>query len=274
MPATAGCYVPAMASDVAGLLVDLRAESDDLDRLVGDGSAETLTTPTPADGWTIGDTVGHLWFFDREARKALERPADFVAGLEALAADVEGYLERHIAEIRDLGEALLPSWRAERTRLIEALRVTDPATRVPWYGPPMSPMSFGTARLMETWAHGQDIADALGVKREPTDRLRHIAHLGVRTRGFSYAVKGREAPDVPVFVALTSPAGEQWTWGEPEAADRISGTALDFCLVVTQRRVVADTDLSLDGAAAREWMSIAQAFAGGPTTTDESRRGL
>jgi uncharacterized protein (TIGR03084 family) len=215
-----------------------------------------------------------LWFFDREGRKALERPEEFVAGLAALAEDIDGYLERHLTEIRALGDDLLPAWREERRLIIDALRAVDPTVKVPWYGPPMSPMSFGTARLMETWAHGQDIVDALGAKREPTDRLRHIAHLGVRTRGFSYAVKGREAPDVPIFVSLTSPSGEQWTWGEPEAADRVTGAALDFCLVVTQRRLADEVPLQVEGDAAREWLSIAQAFAGGPSTTDESRRGL
>lgn len=256
------------------MLADLQAESDDLDAVLGSASPDVLATPTPAEGWSVGDTLGHLWFFDREGRRALQEPADFVAGLDALAADVEGYLERHLQEIRSLGESLLPSWREERRLIIDALRATDPSIKVPWYGPPMSPMSFGTARLMETWAHGQDIVDALGATREPTDRLRHIAHLGVRTRGFSYAIKGLEMPDVPVFVSLTSPSGEEWTWGEDSATSRVMGTALDFCLVVTQRRVADEVPMSVEGSAATEWMSIAQAFAGGPSTTDTARRGL
>jgi len=127
---------------------------------------------------------------------------------------------------------------------------------------------------MEYWAHGQDVADAVGKQRTPTDRLRHICHLGVRTRGFSYAVRGQTAPDTEVFVSLTGPNGDMWTWGDPAAADRVEGSALDFCLVVTQRRHPDDTDLVINGDAAREWMSIAQAFAGGPTLTDETRHSL
>jgi uncharacterized protein (TIGR03084 family) len=127
---------------------------------------------------------------------------------------------------------------------------------------------------MEYWAHGQDVADAVGRQREPSARLRHICHLGVRTRGFSYAVRGLTAPAVDVFVGLTAPDGGTWTWGDPASADRVEGDAGDFCLVVTQRRVVTDTGLQVTGAAAIEWMSIAQAFAGGPTLTDPSRRGL
>ena len=72
--------------------------------------------------------------------------------------------------------------------------------------------------------------------------------------------------------ALTAPGGETWTWGDPASPDRVEGSALDFCLVVTQRRLLADTELTVTGDAAREWMAIAQAFAGGPTTTDPARR--
>jgi uncharacterized protein (TIGR03084 family) len=257
------------------MLNDLRAESDDLDDVIAGAGPQALSRPTPAEGWSVSDTLGHIWFFDREARRALEEPDAFVADLDKLYADPEGYMTRHVETIRGLGDALLiPSWQEERSRIIDALKATDPATRVPWYGPSMSPMSFGTARLMETWAHGQDIADALGVERKPTDRLKHIAYLGVITRGFSYVVRGQEPPDTPVFVALTAPSGAEWTWGDPSAADSVRGPALDFCLRVTQRRVLDDLDLDVTGDAAAEWMSIAQAFAGGPTLTDESRRGL
>jgi uncharacterized protein (TIGR03084 family) len=256
------------------MLADLRAESDDLDTVISGAEADALSRATPAEGWSVSDTLGHIWFFDREARRALEEPDAFVTALEKLWADPADYMKRHEETIRALGDALIPSWQDERSRLIDALRATDPSTRVPWYGPSMSPMSFGTARLMETWAHGQDIADALGVRREPTDRLRHIAYLGVITRGFSYVVRDREPPAVPVYVALTAPSGAEWTWGDPSAADSVRGPALDFCLRVTQRRVLEDLQLEVTGDAAKEWMSIAQAFAGGPTLTDESRRGL
>ncbi|HWC33739.1 MAG TPA: TIGR03084 family metal-binding protein [Mycobacteriales bacterium] len=261
-------------ADIAGMLADLRAESDDLDAVIAGAGPDGMSRPTPAEGWSVSDTLGHLWFFDREGRRALEDPEGFTASVEALMADPAAFMEGHIATIRGLGDALVPSWQEERRNIIDALGAVDPKARVPWYGPPMSPMSFGTARLMETWAHGQDIADALGVRREPTDRLRHVAYLGVITRGFSYVVRGREAPEVPVYVALTAPSGAEWTWGDPAAADSVRGPALDFCLRVTQRRMLDDLSLEVTGDAAREWMEIAQAFAGGPTVTDETRRGL
>lgn len=260
-----------MPADMTALLDDLRAEHADVDRLV-DGA--DLQRPSAAAGWTVGDCLGHLWFFDREATTALTQPDDFVAGLQEVIADPDGFSARALAEPRELGAALPEHARRQRGELLQALAAADPAAKVPWYGPPMSPASFATARLMEYWAHGQDIADGLGVTREPTARLRHICHLGVRTRGFSYAVRGRTAPDTEIFVRLTGPDGDTWTWGDPSAAERVEGSAHDFCLVVTQRRHLADTGLVTQGDAAREWMEIAQAFAGGPTTTDPARRSL
>jgi uncharacterized protein (TIGR03084 family) len=142
----------------------------------------------------------------------------------------------------------------------------DDDTRVEWYGPSMGAKSFLTARLMETWAHGQDVCDAVGATRAPSDRVRHIAQLGVITRGWSYVVRGETAPDVPVRVELTAPSGALWAWGADDTGEQIAGRAIDFALVVTQRRHVDDTDLAVDGDAALDWMRKAQAFAGTPTT--------
>jgi uncharacterized protein (TIGR03084 family) len=124
---------------------------------------------------------------------------------------------------------------------------------------------------METLAHTQDIADALGVAREPTARLRHVAHIGVGARAYSYAVNHRPLPADPIRVELVpppgaGPEGALWTWGPPDAKDRVAGPALDFCLLVTQRRHRDDLTLVIDGPAATEWMSIAQAFAGAAGT--------
>ncbi len=135
------------------------------------------------------------------------------------------------ARYRDLSGAELLAWfDRSRERLVETFRGLDPGLRVPWFGPAMSAASALTARIMETWAHGQDVADALRVVRVPTARLRHVAHIGVGARAFSYALHGRAMPDVPVRVELDAPDGSVWTWGPADAADRISGPALDFAL--------------------------------------------
>lgn len=255
-----------MADDLNDLCDDLAAEHQALDALVADLDDAGWATPTPSEGWAVRDQIGHLAFFDETGTQAIVDPAGFTADVEALFADPAAFMERAVGRGRALSPAdLLAWWREARAALVAVARPLDPRARLPWYGPPMGGRSFITARLMETWAHGQDVADALGVQRAPTDRLRHIAFLGVRTRGFSYAVRDREAPAGEVRVELTGPGGDVWEWGDASAADRISGPALDFCLVVTQRRNVADTTLDVSGPLAVEWMGIAQAFAGGPT---------
>jgi len=174
-------------------------------------------------------------------------------------------MEPHLVRGRALaGRDVLGWWRHARGAMVEAAGGLDSRDRIPWFGPPMGALSFVSARLMETWAHGQDIADALGVGRVPTARLRHIAHLGVRARPFSYIVRGLDVPPDAVRVALTGPAGERWEWDTDAPAGLIEGPALDFCLVVTQRRHLSDTALTVQGAAASEWLAIAQAFAGAP----------
>lgn len=266
-----------MAAQMETLLDDLQAETDEVAGIVEQAGplGEVLPRPTPAAGWSVGDTVGHLWFFDREARRAAETPEEFRETLHQVLTDGEGYMARALDAATDLGARILPAWRNERAALIASYRSMDPATRIPWYGPDMSPASAATARLMETWAHGQDIADGLGVRRVPTDRLRHICFLGVRTRQFSYAVRGLPAPDGDVRVELTPPSGDApWTWGPDDATDVVRGPALDFCLLVTQRRVLADLSLTATGDIAADWLQHAQAFAGLASETDPGRAGL
>ena len=136
--------------------------------------------------------------------------------------------------------------------------------KIAWYGPPMSPTSMATARIMETWAHGHDVADALGIVPPPTDRCKHVCHLGVRTRGFAYLVRGEDVPDAEIHVALTGPSGDLWTWGSPEAEQRVTGSGYDFALLATRRRHVDDVDVHAEGDDAAHWLTIVQAFAGLP----------
>jgi uncharacterized protein (TIGR03084 family) len=245
---------------LTALLDDLRAEQADLCSIVADAD---LDAPTPAEGWNVRDAVSHLAGTDVEALKAATRPEEFVAGLTEVAKDIDGFLTGQLVERRGLSrEQLLSSWQDGFDAMVEAFADVPAGTKVPWYGPPMSPASFATARLMEYWAHGQDVADALGVQRAATDRLRHICHLGVRTRGFAYANRGLAPPDVPVAVELTAPDGSTWAFGDGE--QRVTGPAEDFCLLVTQRRHRDDLALRAEGEAAHEWLALAQCFAGPP----------
>lgn len=245
-----------------GICDDLRLEHLSLDALVAPLSEEQWSLATPAAGWSIRDQISHLWFFDQRAAMALRDPEEFAADMQRLLA--AGGTQASVEPGRAItGAQLLAAWRADRDDLVQLARTVDPSSRVPWYGPAMAARSFITARLMETWAHGHDVADALGVAPPVTDRLKHVAHIGVRARPFSYLINGMELPAATVYVALTAPDGSVWEWGEP-GPDSVRGSALDFCQVVTQRRHVSDTDLVVEGPAATEWISIAQAFAGDP----------
>ncbi|MCW2584705.1 MAG: wyosine base formation protein [Frankiales bacterium] len=243
------------------LLDDLRAEHQDLVAIV---RGADLDLPVPAEPWDVRDTVSHLLVGDAKGRLAASDPAAFHAELPAVIADPIGYLDGWLAAGHGLAkDDLLERWRSGFDAMVAAFAALPAGTKVPWYGPPMSPLSFTTARLMEYWAHGQDVVDALGVRRAPTARLRHIAHLGVRTRGFSYAVRGLSAPEGEVRVTLTGADGSTWEWGSGD--DAVLGTAEDFCLRVTQRRHRADTGLVTTGPLADDWMDHAQCFAGLPT---------
>ena len=246
-----------MPVSMSALADDLAAESAVVRALLVPLDEDGWRRPTPAVGWSVLDQVTHLAWFDEAAVRSALEPEAFAA--ERAHPDPDGVAAAH----RDRSGAEVLAWFDDaRSRLLTAFRGLDPALRVPWYGPPMSAASALTARVMETWAHGQDVADTLGVQREPTARLRHVAHIGIGARAYSYVVNGREVPTTPVRVELAAPDGGTWSWGPEDAADRVTGPALDFCLVVTQRRHIADTAVRTSGPVATEWMGFAQAYAG------------
>ena len=241
---------------------DLAAEHAELDAIVAGLDEASWQLPTPAEGWSILDSIVHLALTDAHAARAAAEPEAFAAARASRTRETarsEFEAGRALAS-RDV----LETWRLNRATLLEALRELDPKTRVPWFGPPMSAMSHASARLMETWAHGQDVVDTLDISRADTPRLRHIAHLGVRARPYSYSVRGLSEPEWDVYVELSGPEAAVWRWGDASASDRVVGSARDFCLVVVQRRHVDDTQLEYAGQHAREWLLIAQAFAGQP----------
>lgn len=246
------------------VIADLKAEGDALESLVVALPPERWKTQTPAVGWTIAHQIGHLLWTDRASLLSITDPDAFVERLGEAAKNPTGFVDEGAeAEAKNAPGELYAQWRAERIRLASALAAVPYGTKLPWYGPPMSAMSMATARLMETWAHGLDVADSLGVQPIPTNRLRSIAHLGVRTRDFAYSVNELTPPAQPFRIELTAPEGEEtWTWGPDDAAQRITGPALDFCLLVTQRAHRDDLALEAVGDDARFWLGIAQTFAG------------
>lgn len=245
---------------------DLGAQYQEMDELVAGLDREQWRLETPFYHWTIFDQVAHVAFFDQESLLAIEDPIRFkkqAKGVMEIVRSGDSWPERFnpMLGLKEPGQ-LLPRWRTVRMRLLERLQMMAPRDRLPWYGPDMSARSFATARLMETWAHAQDIFDTFRMKRNNSARLHHVAHLGVTTFGWSFKVKGMKAPDISPFVKLFGPSGEQWEWGKPDEWNRVWGSAEEFCLVVTQRRNLADTLLKWQGGHAEKWLSIGQAFAG------------
>ena len=251
------------------LLQDLTDEQEELDDVIADLEDDAWATPTPATGWDVHDQIAHLAATEEWARRSLEDPDGFRAELAEYAADparrAAGIRDGRIGRTKPDGVTTLDWWRENRRATGDALRERAPSDRTPWFGPDMSVASFATARVMETWAHGQDVVDALGRSRAPTARLRHVAEIGVRARPFAYGARGLDLPDREVRVELVAPDGARWAWGPEDATDTIRGDALDWCLVATQRRNPADTTLAVAGDAAEQWIGIVQAFAGPPT---------
>lgn len=251
-------------SGIRTLAAELRAEQDSLDTLVTGFSEIDWVMPTASAGWTVRDQIGHLAYFDGTAATAITDADRFDADFESLLA-TDGNLDNATLH-RDLpANELLDRWRANRRALAEAAEHLGEGDRIPWYGPTMGAKSFLTARLMEAWAHGHDVVEALGADRPPTDRLRHIVRLGFITRGWTYVNRGEPMPPEHVRLELRAPSGDEWRHGEAHASDLVRGPALDFCLVVTQRLNVDHTGLDVIGDAARDWLNKAQVFAGPPT---------
>jgi uncharacterized protein (TIGR03084 family) len=254
---------------ITAIAADLAAEQDALDRVVAPLGSDAWNRDTPSPRWTVAHQIGHLAYFDHAAAVAITDPAAFAdmrsqllvlmgEGEEAVdEATLRPYLEMP-------SSGLLAAWRERRGELAEAAATLGDDSRVEWYGPSMSGKSFLTARLMECWAHGQDVVDAVGGTRPGTERLRHIAQLGFITRDWSYINRGLNPPSEPMVVRLTGPDGDEWSFGPADAAESVSGPAEDFCLVVTQRRHLDDTALVV-GPAGRDWLEKAQAFAGPAT---------
>lgn len=246
------------------LLGEYRALADLCETL----SPEQWQTRSDFYDWTPWDEIAHLAYFDETALQAATDPEAFMVGMKALTAlmlrgePISAVAREHFAGLD--GPALLKLWRERHEALVAALSPLDPKARLPWYGPTMSARSFATARLMETWAHGQDIWDVLGRERGASPGLRHIAHLGVTTYGWTFVNRKLEVPQPVPYIDLDAPDGSRWTWGEPSDSDFVRGPALDFVLLVTQRRHRDDTALRWSGAGAEAWTTIAQCFAGPP----------
>ena len=244
---------------------DFLAETKALSTLVSPLSDDAYLQHTAFKGWTIDMVLRHLHFWNNAVLLSLKDEAAFGRLVEDLMGDLRAgtltdFEHRYLDGLS--GSALRSIWVALAEEVAGAFGTIDPSARLPWVGPDMSARSSITARLMETWAHGQEVYDQLGVPRANEDRIRNIVVLGVNTYGWTFRNRREDVPEPMPFVSLTAPSGEIWTYGEENATERIDGAAEEFCQVVTQTRNIADTSLEVTGPNASAWMAKAQCFAG------------
>lgn len=242
---------------------DFRQESRALHALLAPLDPDSFTAPTQFKGWSVNDVLQHLHVWNEMAGLQLTDEAELERRFGRLI-ELAGDLRAYEAEALDglSGADLLAAWIEGVERLADLYQSADPKQRLKWVGPSMSARSSITARLMETWAHGQEIYDEVGVVRENADRIHGIVVLGVNTYRWTYAARGAEPPGAMPQLVLTAPSGDVWTFGEGSENGVVEGLAEEFCQVVTQTRNVADTQLNVTGDVARDWMSKAQCFAG------------
>lgn len=245
---------------------DLADEYADLDAMIVDLSQEEWNQKTPYFDWTIKDAIAHISYFDSMGLLAITDSQIFELSTKEMQKhlpDENSRMERINSACGDMPtQQLINSWRKNRDELVANLRLRTPDNKLPWYDVNIMAKDLVISRLMETWAHAQDVADALKIKRIATDRLKPVAELGVNTMESSFKNCQKMIPVEPIFVELTSPSGATWSWGPEGAKNSVKGPAEEFCWVVTQRRNIADTGLQVEGKTASEWMTIAQAFTG------------
>lgn len=250
-------------AELQNVISDLTAESEEIDHLVAGLDDAQWALPTPAPGWTIADQVGHLTFIFRLAGAAAADPEVFKAMTVRAKDDFNGAVNAALAEYRNVQpQTLLSRWRAERTAAIQALAAVPPGQVVPWLVNPLPPVIIACAGIMELFAHGQDIADTLGVVPQRTDRIGHLVGFAVLTRDFGYQARGLRAPDTEFRFEITAPSGRLWAFGPPDSSQTVTGPAVDFCLLVTRRRHRDDLAVTASGAEAGRWLDIAQAYRG------------
>ena len=244
------------------LIDDLAAEQRYLDAQLAELPDQAWQLDTPCRGWMVRDVIAHLAEVDESAASVASGASESMSGGERSADGTRSALQDRSRQMTRV--QLVDWWRAARDRLKTALRARQGRDRLPWAGPPMSARSFATARLMECWSHGLDALDGAGIAPVHSDRLQHIAHLGYITRNFAYQTRGLEPNGEPLRVELVLPSGAGWSRGGADAENTISGTAVDFCRVATQRIHYRDTGLQFTPGAAEEFLQVAQAFAGPP----------
>ena len=248
--------------------LDFKTESDALYELLKPLSDENLEQTTQFKNWTLNTVLQHLHYFNYAADLSLKDERGILQLLNDLQTSQKtgeslvAYTDRQLDGIK--GQSLLRLWRDYYTGMSDSFREADPNIRVKWAGPDMSVLSSITARLMETWSHGQEVYDLLGVVREDRNHIKNIVVIGNNTFGWTFMNRGEDTPDDKPFLRVYGPTGDMWEFNDHSEDSRIEGSATEFCQVVTQTRNIQDTTQNVVGKTANRWMAVAQCFAGPP----------
>lgn len=241
----------------------LTAECDALDEMLTGLGPQDWNRQTPAPGWTISHQVAHLAATFALAGLAAEDAAAFKARLAGLSQQFDTSVRQVMQPYLDEPPiVLMQRWQAERAYASTALASVAEDQLVPWLVNPLPAGVLAMAGMMEVFAHGQDVADTLGLRPERTDRIRFLVEFAVRTWTFGYLAREEPVPQTEFRFELASPSGQLWQLGPADATNTISGSAADFCLLVTRRRHRADLDLIATGEQADHWLDIAQCYRG------------
>ena len=246
---------------------DFRDECNAVYSILENLKEQDYEMPTQFKGWTFNNVIGHLHVWNYAADISLKDGDEWKnfanSALQALGngSSMNEFEQTITKGIQ--GPELLSMWKEYYTDMTERFAVADPKKRVKWMGPDMSVRSSISARHMETWAHAQELYDSLGLDRINEDRIKNIVIIGNNTFKWCFTVHKKTLPSIRPYLKLTSPSGEIWEYNEISEEHKIEGLAEEFCQVVTQVRNIKDVNLKLTGDIAKEWMSVAQCFAGG-----------
>jgi uncharacterized protein (TIGR03084 family) len=251
------------------ILSDLVAEQQSLDQFLQRIHERNWKLPTPAKGWSIQDTVSHLAFTETFAARAIEEGQTFIDAEQV--TDIDEWTARGVEAGRGKRyQEVIEWWRNGRASVVDALSRMDASDRIPWVVSSVSAKGFATLRLMETWAHGLDIKEAMDGRlpvnedeeEEETDspRLRHVAWLAHRMLPFAFEQAGETYPDQGIRVQLMGPRYASWVYGPRETDQVIKGIASEFCRVAVHRVDVTDTGLKAIGDDAETALRVIRAY--------------
>ncbi|MDT0442535.1 maleylpyruvate isomerase family mycothiol-dependent enzyme [Streptomyces johnsoniae] len=217
-------------------LAGLAAEQRDFADLLASLGAADWARPSAAAGWSVRDQVAHLADTEEVAADTLTGGPRAFAEAVSPHASAEDFTAAGCRRGDGMTPAELAGWwhpAAGRTRgLLAGLAAED---RVAW-GFGMPARTFATARLMEHWAHGLDVRDALGLPVAETARLHHVAALGLATLRWALA-RGRVRWPAgrSLRLDLAAADGTRHAFGDADATDVLRGPLLAWCRVATRR---------------------------------------